>query len=43
MPAPSKKKAAAEKLRAWRVSILRQRALYLGVVEAPDEKARPRP
>jgi hypothetical protein len=35
--APSKKKAAAAKLRSWRVSILRQRDL--GTVEAPDEAA----
>jgi hypothetical protein len=27
------------KLRAWRVSLLRQRAHYLGTVEAPDERA----
>jgi hypothetical protein len=37
MPAPSKRKA--EKLRAWRVSILRARAQYLGDVHAPDQKA----
>jgi hypothetical protein len=29
----------ASKLRTWRVSLLRQRAQYLGMVEAPDEKA----
>jgi hypothetical protein len=27
------------KLRAWRVSLLRQHAHYLGTVEAPDERA----
>jgi hypothetical protein len=35
--ASSKRKA--EKLRSWRVSILRQRAKHLGDVEAPDQKA----
>jgi hypothetical protein len=35
---PSKKKATrAVKLRSWRVSILRQRAEYLGTVQARDE------
>jgi hypothetical protein len=34
-----KKKPTAAKLRSWRVSILRQRAQYLGTVEAPDERA----
>jgi hypothetical protein len=34
---PTSKKAA--KLRSWRVAILRNRAQYLGDVEAPDEKA----
>jgi hypothetical protein len=29
----------AQALRAWRVSLLRQRAHYLGTVEAPDERA----
>jgi hypothetical protein len=38
MRAPKKKPAGA-KLRSWRVSILRQRAHYLGMVDAPDEKA----
>ena len=33
----SKKKPT--KLRAWRVSLLRQRAHYLGTVEVPDERA----
>jgi hypothetical protein len=37
MPAPSKRKA--EKLRAWRVSLLRARAHYLGDVQVPDEKS----
>jgi hypothetical protein len=36
---PSKKKSTAAKLRNWRVSILRQRAHYLGNVQAPDERA----
>jgi hypothetical protein len=36
---PSKKKPTAAKLRNWRVSILRQRAEYLGTVEAADAKA----
>jgi hypothetical protein len=31
-----KKKATAAKLRNWRVSILRNRAEYLGTVEAAD-------
>jgi len=34
-----KKRAPAAKLRSWRVSILRSRAHYLGVVEAPDLRA----
>ena len=34
-----KKKSTAAKLRSWRVSILRQRAHNLGMVEAPGEKA----
>ena len=29
----------AARLRSWRVSLLRQRAHYLGTVEARDEKA----
>jgi hypothetical protein len=36
---PRKKKATAAKLRNWRVSILRQRAEYLGTVQAADERA----
>ena len=31
-----KKKATAAKLRSWRVTILRNRAEYLGTVEAAD-------
>jgi hypothetical protein len=34
-----KKKATAAKLRSWRVSILRSRAEYLGIVQAADERA----
>jgi hypothetical protein len=37
MRAP-KKKRTAEKLRAWRASLLRSRAHLLGIVYAPDEK-----
>jgi hypothetical protein len=29
----------ASSLRSWRVSLLRQRAHFLGIVETPDEKA----
>jgi hypothetical protein len=32
-----KKKPTAAKLRNWRVSILRNRAEYLGIVQAADE------
>jgi hypothetical protein len=35
---PSRKKPTAEKLRSWRVSLLRHRAEYLGTVSAPDER-----
>jgi hypothetical protein len=35
----SKKKPTAEKLRSWRVALMRSRTHYLGVVYAPDEKA----
>lgn len=35
--APSK--ASAAKLRSWGVTILRNRAQYLGDVQAPDERA----
>jgi hypothetical protein len=31
--------AKAAKLRSWRVSILRQRAHYVGTVQAPDERS----
>jgi hypothetical protein len=34
-----KAKVAAHELRSWRVSILRDRAQYLGIVEAPTERA----
>jgi hypothetical protein len=34
-----KKKAPAAKLRSWRVTILRNRAEFLGVVQAADELA----
>jgi hypothetical protein len=37
MGTPSKRKAA--KLRAWRVSILRARAQYIGDVHARDQKS----
>jgi hypothetical protein len=36
MRAPKKK--AGEKLRSWRVALMRSRTHYLGVVYAPDEK-----
>jgi hypothetical protein len=36
MRAPKKK--PAEKLRPWRVALMRSRTHYLGVVYAPDEK-----
>jgi hypothetical protein len=43
MPSPMKKirpkMATAAKLRSWRVTILRNRAHYLGDVQAPGEKA----
>jgi hypothetical protein len=39
MRRPAKKKATAARLRSWRVSILRQRAQYLGTVEASDQEA----
>jgi hypothetical protein len=38
MPRP-KKKTTAAKLRNWRVSILRNRAEHLGVVQAVDARA----
>jgi hypothetical protein len=37
MRAPKKK--AGEKLRPWRVVLMRSRTHYLGVVYAPDEKS----
>ena len=37
--APPKRKAAAAKLRPWRVPLMRARAQQLGVVYAPDEKS----
>ena len=39
MRVPPKKKASAAKLRSWRASILRSRAIPLGIVHAPDERA----
>jgi hypothetical protein len=36
---PAKKKTNAAKLRTWRVSIIRNRAQFLGFVEAPDRQA----
>jgi hypothetical protein len=36
---PTKKKAGAAKLRTWRVLIIRNRAQFLGFVEAPDRQA----
>ena len=38
MPRSLKKKPTAAKLRSWRISILRQRAHNLGIIEAPDAK-----
>ena len=38
MRAP-KKKRTAEKLRAWRASLMRSRNHQLGIVYAPDEKS----
>ena len=38
VPSPRKKPTAA-KLSYWRVSILRNRAEYLGIVRAADERA----
>jgi hypothetical protein len=34
-----KKKPSNQTLRSWRVSILRQRAQYIGTVKAPDARA----
>jgi hypothetical protein len=39
MRTPPTKKAIAAKLRNWRVTILRNRAELLGVVQAADERA----
>jgi hypothetical protein len=39
MRRPLKKKPTSAKLRNWRVSILRNRAEYLGIVQAADEGA----
>jgi hypothetical protein len=36
---PAKKKTSADWLRTWRVSIIRDRAQFLGFVEAPDRQA----
>jgi hypothetical protein len=36
---PIRKKLTADKLRSWRVSIIRKRGQYLGTVEAANEKA----
>ena len=36
---PAKKKATADKLRKWRVWVLRQRARRLGDVQAPDRES----
>jgi hypothetical protein len=38
MPRAPRKKLTADKLRNWRVSLLRSRAQYLGIVSAPDER-----
>jgi hypothetical protein len=35
---PASKKPPRETPRFWRVSILRQRAQYIGTVRAPDER-----
>ena len=34
-----KKKPTAQKLRAWRVSLMRSRVQLLGIVYAPDQKS----
>ena len=36
---PSSKKPPKETLRSWRVSLLRSRAIPLGLLKAPDERA----
>jgi hypothetical protein len=38
-PRPPQKPATAAKLRTWRVTILRQRAKEIGIVQAPNAKA----
>lgn len=38
-PAPKKKKAAAAKLRSWRVILMRSKGEHLGTVEAPDRES----
>jgi hypothetical protein len=39
MPPTKPSKRPTAKLRSWRVTLLRQRARHIGVVEAPNEKA----
>jgi hypothetical protein len=34
-----KTRVAADERRSWRVSVLRDRAQYLGIIEAPTERA----
>ena len=36
---PAKKKTSADNLGTWRISIIRDRAQFLGFVEAPDRQA----
>jgi hypothetical protein len=36
---PAKKTTSAARLRTWRVAIIRNRAEFLGFVEAPDRQA----
>jgi hypothetical protein len=38
-PRPPQKKATADKLRSWRVSVLRARMQYRGDVQAPDQRS----
>ena len=38
-PLPPQKPATAAKLRSWRVTILRNRAKEIGIVQAPNAKA----
>jgi hypothetical protein len=38
LPPPAFDPEPAARLRSWRVSLLRQRARYLGTIEARDEK-----